>query len=139
MDHMTHYHHLCPEERAIIMLERDRGSSLRQIALKLKRSPSTLSREFKRNTTTAQYCAVQAGAAYTCRRKRCVMPLKLTRNQALCDKVLSWLVQRKWSPEQIAAIPQIGARKRINSLNGRRLSHESLRRIAYPFNRSGAL
>jgi IS30 family transposase len=107
MDHMTHYHHLCPEERAIIMLERDRGSSLRQIALKLKRSPSTLSRELKRNATTDQYCAVQAGAAYKRRRKRSVRPLKLTSNQALYDKVLSWLVQRKWSPEQIAATLKI--------------------------------
>ena len=107
MDQMTHYHHLSPEERAIIMLERERGSSLRQIALKLKRSPSTLSRELRRNSTTARYCAVQAGATYKNRRKRCVKPLKLTRNQALCDKVLSWLVQRKWSPEQIAATLKI--------------------------------
>jgi IS30 family transposase len=47
---MSKYHHLSPEERAVIMLERDRGSSLRQIALKLKRNPATLSRELKRNS-----------------------------------------------------------------------------------------
>jgi IS30 family transposase len=107
MNHMTHYQHLCPEERAIIMLERDRGSSLRQIALKLKRSPSTLSRELKRNATIDQYCAAQAGAAYKRRRKRSIRPLKLTSNRVLCDKVMSWLVQRKWSPEQIAATLKI--------------------------------
>ena len=107
MDRMTHYNHLFPEERAIIMLERDRGSSLRQIAFMLKRSPSTLSRELKRNATADPYCAVQAGVAYKHRRKRSVRPLKLTTNQALCAKVLSWLVQRKWSPEQIAATLKI--------------------------------
>ncbi|MBT8068950.1 MAG: helix-turn-helix domain-containing protein [Gammaproteobacteria bacterium] len=39
---MSKYHHLSLEERAFIMLERDRGSSLRQIASNLERSPSTL-------------------------------------------------------------------------------------------------
>lgn len=100
---MTHYHHLRPEERAIIMLERDRGRSLRQIATLLKRSPSTLSRELKRNVRNDRYCAVAAGAAYKHRRKRSVRSLKLASNRVLCDKVLLWLVQRKWSPEQITA------------------------------------
>lgn len=103
MEPMTHYHHLSPEERAIIMLERHRGSSLRQIALKLRRSPSTLSRELQRNSSNTLYCAVHAGAAYKERRQRCVKPLKLSSNPVLREKVLSWLVQRKWSPEQIAA------------------------------------
>jgi len=103
MDLMSNYYHLSPEERAFIMLARDRGSSLRQIALKLKRSPSTLSRELKRNSKAIQYCAVRAGEAYRHRRQRSVRPKKLASNQALCDTVLAWLVQRKWSPEQIAA------------------------------------
>jgi IS30 family transposase len=103
MDQMCNYHHLRPEERAIIMLERDRGSSLRQIAFKLKRSPSTLSRELKRNSETQHYCAVRAGESYKCRRERSVRPRKLVANRALYDKVSRWLVQRKWSPEQIAA------------------------------------
>jgi IS30 family transposase len=100
---MSKYHHLCPEEQAFIMLERDRGVSLRQIALKMRRSPSALSRELKRNSTTARYCAARAGTTYKRRRQRSIRPGKLTSNQALCDKVLSWLLYRKWSPEQIAA------------------------------------
>ena len=103
MNQMSNYHHLSPEERAVIMLERDRGYSLRQIAQQLNRSPSTLSRELKRNSAALRYCATRAGAAYKHRRKRSVRPLKLASNRALYDKVSSWLVQRKWSPEQIAA------------------------------------
>ena len=44
---MSKYHHLSPEERAFIMIEGDRGSSLRQIALEMGRSPATLSRELR--------------------------------------------------------------------------------------------
>jgi IS30 family transposase len=74
---MTKYHHLSPEERAVIMLERVRGSSLRQIAYKLERSPATLSRELKRNSPADRYCATRAGAAYKLRRQHCVRPRKL--------------------------------------------------------------
>ena len=103
MNHMSNYHHLRPEERAFIMLERDRGSSLRQIALKLQRSPSTLSRELKRNSMASGYCAAHAGEAHKVRRERSVKPRKLLSHRALCDTVSTWLVQRKWSPVQIAA------------------------------------
>ena len=42
------YHHLSPEDRAVIMIERQNGSSLRSIARRLGRSPSTVSRELQR-------------------------------------------------------------------------------------------
>jgi IS30 family transposase len=42
------YHHLSPEDRAMIMIECQNGSSLRSIARRLGRSPSTLSRELRR-------------------------------------------------------------------------------------------
>lgn len=103
MDQMNNYHHLSPEERAFIMLERDRGSSLRQIALKLKRSPATLSRELKRNSLADRYCATSAGAGYKHRRQRSVRPRKLASHRLLCDIVWSRLLNQKWSPEQIAA------------------------------------
>ena len=103
MDLMTQYNHLSPEERAFIMLERDRGISLRQIAFRLNRSPSTLSREINRNASTDRYCATRAGSAYKRRRQHSVRPRKLISNRELCDTVSAWLVQRKWSPEQISA------------------------------------
>ena len=100
---MNKYHHLSPEERAFIMFERDRGSSLRQIARKLERNPATLSREINRNSPAARYCATHAGAAYKRRRQYSVRPRKLASNRVLCDIVLSRLLHQKWSPEQIAA------------------------------------
>ena len=100
---MTNYHHLSPEERAILMLERERGSSLRKIAQQLERSPATLSREIRRNSAATRYCASGAGKAYRSRRERCVRPRKMLRNQALCRMVECQLLNQKWSPEQIAA------------------------------------
>lgn len=100
---MTNYKHLSSEERAFLMMERSRGSSLRSISLQLNRSPSTLSREIKRNHVTNQtYCASRAANAYHLRRQSSVKPCKIASNQSLCDRVESDLLQRKWSPEQIA-------------------------------------
>lgn len=103
MSQMNSYHHLSPEERAVIMLERERGRSLRQIATQLNRSPATLSREIRRNSPSASYCAVRAGKAYKIRRDRSVKPRKISSNPALSDIVHSRLLSNKWSPEQIAA------------------------------------
>src|SRR5512139_1125754 len=43
------YKHLNPNERDLLCVLRSKGKSLREIASVLKRSPSTLSRELKRN------------------------------------------------------------------------------------------
>jgi len=102
---MNNYTHLSAEERAVIMLERQRGTSLRSIASQLGRSPSTLSREIKRNQTEAHvYCATLAGKAYRGRRKFSVKPRKISSNPVLRDEVESYLINRKWSPEQISAL-----------------------------------
>lgn len=42
------YRHLSPKERAVIMIERQNGSSLRKIALRLGHSTSTVSRKIRR-------------------------------------------------------------------------------------------
>ena len=107
MGQMTIYHHLSPEERAFLMLERDRGSSLRQIALQLDRSPATLSREIRRNSSSVGYCAAEAGKAYRTRRKRCVKPRKIISTQALRAVVEDRLLNLKWSPALIAATLQM--------------------------------
>lgn len=100
---MTNYHHLDSEERAILMLGRESGRSLRQIAQQLDRSPATLSREVRRNTSFCGYRASDASNAYRRRRERSVRPRKMASNQPLRDIVEAQLVNQKWSPEQIAA------------------------------------
>jgi IS30 family transposase len=74
--------------------------SLRSIARLLQRSPSTISREVKRNGGARQYRAVQSDQSAwdrTLRPKLC----KLACNRTLCQTVASKL-QLNWSPEQIA-------------------------------------
>jgi IS30 family transposase len=73
---------------------------MRSIAAKLERSPSTVSREIKRNGGREGYRAVQADSAAwdrARRPKRC----KLVQNRELARVVASRL-RRRWSPEQIA-------------------------------------
>lgn len=43
------YHHLTSKERVFIVLMLDQKCSIRKIASELKRSPSTISREIRRN------------------------------------------------------------------------------------------
>ena len=64
------YQHLSPEERAVIMIERQNGSSLRTIGLRLGRSAATVSRELRRCDQDA-YNASQAALSYRRRRSRC--------------------------------------------------------------------
>ena len=61
---MSHYRHLSIEERESLLLSIGEGKTLREIAKILRRSPSTLSRELKRN----------------CEKKRDCSPEKATKN-----------------------------------------------------------
>ncbi len=56
---MQKYTELSIEERAVIQVSLSMGISQRGIAKKLKRSPSTISREIKRNSVSNEY-TVQA-------------------------------------------------------------------------------
>ena len=76
------------------------GSSIRSIAARLGRAPSTVSRELKRNGGRESYRAAQADSeawSRALRPKRC----KLTRNRGLARLVADKL-RMLWSPEQIA-------------------------------------
>jgi transposase, IS30 family len=86
-------------EREEIALARAGGESMRSIARRLGRSPSTVSRELARNTGRGGYRATTAHAfAYTraCRPK----PSKLATNVELRRRVEEHLA-RRYSPEQI--------------------------------------
>jgi IS30 family transposase len=72
------YRHLSIEERCEVARLRTAGYSVRQIAASLDRSPSTISRELKRNGSRAQ--GYQPGYAHHARRWR---GSKLERNDSL--------------------------------------------------------
>lgn len=101
------------------------GESLRIIAARLSRSPSTISREIHRNGGYHQYRASKADKAAWQRAKR-PKPCKLLRYPKLSKQVAKKL-KAKWSPEQIA-----GWLKRTNSSaeNGY-VSHETIYKTLY--------
>ena len=74
--------------------------SLRSIARKLHRAPSTISREVRRNGGIKQYRAVVSDAKAWDRAHR-PKPCKLVGNDYLC-RMISTKLHRKWSPQQIA-------------------------------------
>ena len=77
-----------------------KGESVRSIAARIGRAPSTISRELNRNGGGSDYRAADAdNAAWdrACRPKRC----KLADNRVLAHVVTAKL-RRLWSPEQIA-------------------------------------
>jgi IS30 family transposase len=81
--------------RALVM-----GWSVRSIAANIGRSPSTISREIKRNGVPSGYRANQADQATWDRALRPKL-CKLASNRKLARLVASKL-QRQWAPEQVA-------------------------------------
>jgi IS30 family transposase len=126
---MSIYYHLSPEERAVIMIERNNHSSIRKIARTLNRSASTISRELKRNgvTATSSYCANSARQKYECRREACVKPIKLTVGSFLYNLVIDGLLDKQWSPEQISGV----LKKQYSTQANMQVSHETIYRCIY--------
>jgi IS30 family transposase len=76
------------------------GESLRQIAAKLKRPPSTISREIGRNSGKGGYRAVEADSKAWARAQR-PKPCRLA-TQPLLQTLVANKLCLDWSPEQIA-------------------------------------
>lgn len=95
------YHHLTIEERACIFQFKEMGMKIREVAHALKRTPSTISRELKRNSYKGvkPYHPTNAQCQYEIRRKKCHRPKKITNEIKIYieDKL-----QLRWSPEQIS-------------------------------------
>lgn len=93
--------------RALTLVEREeisravvKGQSIRSIAARLGRAPSTVSREIKRNGGQSGYRAAAADSAAwdrALRPKQC----KLAKNRTLA-RIVSDKLRLLWSPEQIA-------------------------------------
>jgi IS30 family transposase len=93
--------HLSALEREEISRALLTGSSLRRIAARLRRAPSTITREVRRNGGRRAYRAVQAERAALERGRRPKLA-KLLRQPCLRREVEQRLA-RRWSPQQIAA------------------------------------
>lgn len=92
---------LSASEREEISRGLTAGHSLRRIAGRLKRAPSTISREIAWNGTRRTYRAWRAEESATRRAQR-PKPEKLAVNLRLCRAVERGL-RAYWSPQQIAA------------------------------------
>ena len=81
----------------------EKGKSIRKIAVFLGRSPSTISRELKRNWSKKKnhYHAWGANVKYICRRKNCHRKNNLLLNEEMYQFTHKGLLQY-WSPEIIA-------------------------------------
>lgn len=100
------------------------GQSIRHIAMRLERAPSTISREISRNGGCRSYRANQADQAAwdrACRPKLC----KLAQSPKLAQLVAQKL-QIQWSPEQIA-----GWLKRTYPDVADQVSHETIYRSLF--------
>jgi len=115
------------EERIEIALGRQRGESLRSIARRLGRDPSTISREVKRGRVDRKhgYRPVPAHKlAY--KRARRPKPTKLSCNKPLRRRVIGDL-EKFWSPQQISKQLQAD----FSDDKGMQISHETIYKCIY--------
>jgi transposase, IS30 family len=127
---MKHYHQLTQEERYHIGALSMQRLSLSEIARRLGRSVSTISREKRRNATThdGAYRAEKAHSYTTARRKRS------RRNSHFSQEdwvLVVTLLKKKWSPEQIS-----GHLKKEGLLS---ISHETIYRYILKDKRKGGI
>jgi transposase, IS30 family len=109
------------EERCTIARLQGEGRSVRQIAAALDRTPSTISREVRRNR--GREVGYKPGYAQEQAKARRWVGSRLEREGDLRDAVLERLA-KGWSPEQVAG--------RLAREAGRRvISHESIYRFIY--------
>jgi transposase, IS30 family len=99
----TKYDQFTLEERCEVARLQAEGSSIRQIAAALDRSPSSVSRELKRNK--GGQIGYKPGHAQERAKARRWKGSKLDRNVELRDAVLD-LLRQGWSPEQVCAFLQ---------------------------------
>lgn len=91
-------------ERQRIATLRERGHSVREIARRIGRAPSTVSRELRRNMRPHDRNRYDGDLAHARARQRARRPrsTRLTYDQTL-RQVVQQLLEQDWSPEQIAA------------------------------------
>lgn len=97
----TSYTHFTTEERESLLQFQAQGLKQSEMARRLNRSRSSISRELRRNTRAGKrYSAFAADEMYRQRRKKCVRKRLLdepTRKALVAEKL-----EEFWSPEQVA-------------------------------------
>jgi transposase, IS30 family len=123
--------YLTREERYEIARLHDGGVSVRQIAVRLQRAPSTISRELHRNQhPRLRHYLPEAAHGLAWQRQRRPKPSKLAGNPALCQEVQQMLDKRH-SPEQVA-----GRLKVVNPDDKTmQISHETIYQSLYVYPR----
>jgi transposase, IS30 family len=117
------------EERYELARLRDSGLSMRQVAARLGRSPSTISRELARNNGAGGYQPERAHRMAWEAQQR-PKQSRLAKNPALCA-VVQQMLDRRYSPEQVSG--------RLKVLYpddpAMRVSHESIYQSIYVYPR----
>lgn len=114
------YKQLTENERYQIYVMMKAGHSQTEVARLLKRSPSTISRELRRNQGLRGYRPAQAQRLTTSRRREAYKAIKIT------EEVLGWvvtLIRQELSPQQV-----VDYLKRHKKLS---LHHETLYQLIY--------
>ena len=93
------YKHLSLTDRHYIEIERKGGATLNEIAIKINRSQSTISREISRNTGGRGYRHKQAHRLTVERHQEKNKSLKLTLE---LKEVVNKYLKKDYSPEQIS-------------------------------------
>lgn len=95
------YHQLTYRERYLIARHKSSGESLRAIARMLHRSPSTISRELRRNANRSdgRYRVDKANSYARARRWRSRMGIQFGHDEV---GLVHELMEHKWSPQQIS-------------------------------------
>ncbi|PKQ29305.1 MAG: IS30 family transposase [Actinobacteria bacterium HGW-Actinobacteria-10] len=109
------YAQITLEERYAIAALKKQKLSIRAIAAALERSPSTVSREIRRNRVPACYSAFKADQRTRARRSR---SRKGNRIPARTWREVERLLRQQWSPEQIAGT--------LKANGARPISHETI-------------
>lgn len=124
--------HLSFDERVVIREMRRTGSTRKEIAEHLGRSPSTISRELIRNSSRHDnYRPIKAHQLAVERRRRPSVVSKLVQHPKLLTIVKEKLLLF-WSPEQISGWLKLTKAKRP-------VSHQTIYRFLYRLDRKDAL
>lgn len=117
---MKYYHQLTERERYQIYLMKQTGYTQEEIAAELERSPSTISRELRRNHGQRGYRPGQAQRLTEARRRNACKARKVT---VEVERWIERLIRQELSPQQVVAY--LKRHKRVS------LHHETVYQLIY--------